>query len=78
MNKQNEIIRIIQKVSKQSAAPDSSESLFDSGYLDSFALADTIAALEEKFGISIPDSDVTPRKFETVEKIEEYLGTHGV
>ncbi len=78
MNKQNEIIRIIQKVSKQSAAPDTSESLFDAGYLDSFALTDMIAVLEEKFGISIPDADVTPRKFETVEKIEEYLETHGV
>jgi acyl carrier protein len=50
--------------------------LFDSGYLDSFALADLVAALEKEFGVKIPDSDLNPRKFETVERIESYLESH--
>jgi acyl carrier protein len=36
-------------------------------------LPDLITALEQEFGISIPDSDMNPRKFETVARIGEYL-----
>ena len=52
-------------------APD--ESLFDSGLLDSFALPDMVAELEKAFFIEVPDSDLNPRKFDTIERIEEYL-----
>jgi D-alanine--poly(phosphoribitol) ligase subunit 2 len=67
------IIKIIQDVSKKSDVPGDDESLFDSGLLDSFALTDLVAALEAKFGIKIPDSDLNPRKFDTIEKIEAYV-----
>lgn len=67
------IIKIIQDVSKKPDVPGDDESLFDSGLLDSFALTDMVAALEEKFGIKIPDSDLNPRKFDTIEKIEAYV-----
>lgn len=67
------IIKIIQDVSKKPDVPGDDESLFDSGLLDSFALTDMVAALEEKFGIKIPDSDLNPRKFDTIEKIESYV-----
>ena len=49
------------------------ESLFDSGVLDSFALADLVSAIEKQFHISIPDSDLNPRKFESISRIERYL-----
>jgi acyl carrier protein len=52
-------------------APD--ESLFESGLLDSFALADLVSALENEFGVKIPDSDLIPRKFDSLERIESYL-----
>ena len=73
MDKQATIQRLIEAVSKKkvSVAPD--ESLFDSGLLDSFALPDLVAALEEEFSIRIPDSDLNPRKFDTIERIEAYL-----
>ena len=29
--------------------------------------------LEEEFGIKVPDSDLTPRKFESVASIERYI-----
>ena len=53
----------------------SNESLFDSGLLDSFALPDMVSALEEEFAISVPDSDLTPRKFESIESIGRYIQT---
>ncbi len=49
------------------------ESLFESGILDSFALPDLVSALEQEFSIQIPDSDLNPRKFDSIERIEEYL-----
>ena len=73
MDKRSKIIEIIRKVSKQNITPEPEESLFDSGLLDSFALPDMVGALEREFGISIPDSDLHPRKFESIARIESYL-----
>ena len=47
MSKQDKIAEIVKRVSKKTAAPDPEESLFDSGYLDSFALTDMVTALEQ-------------------------------
>ncbi len=53
--------------------PSPEESLFESGLLDSFALADFVGGLEREFSIRIPDSDLSPRKFDTLARIEAYL-----
>ena len=73
MNNQERIAAIIRKVSNNSALPDPDESLFDSGFLDSFALPDLVSELEREFGIKIPDSDLNPRKFESMTRIQTYL-----
>jgi acyl carrier protein len=73
MDNRERIVKILKSVSKKPAAPDASESLFDSGYLDSFALPDMVGELEREFGIQIPDSDLNPRKFESIARIESYL-----
>jgi acyl carrier protein len=52
-------------------APD--EPLFESGFLDSFALVDVVAALEKQFSIEIPDADLHPQKFASVARIREYV-----
>jgi acyl carrier protein len=70
MSRQEKITEIVKRVAKSEVAPDPSESLFDSGYLDSFALTDMVGEIEREFGISIPDSELTPRRFESVEKID--------
>jgi len=76
MDKRTQILDIVRKVSgKQPPAAD--ESLFDSGVLDSFGLQDLVSEIEKSFGLSIPDSDLTPRKFDSVERIEEYIEEHG-
>ena len=65
----------LRAVTRNNAAPDAEESLFDSGYLDSFALPDLVTELEKQFGIKVPDSDLNPRKFESVARIESYIAS---
>ncbi len=60
-------------MARKDTTPAPDESLFDSGLLDSFALPDMVAELEKAFSIEVPDSDLNPRKFDSIERIEEYL-----
>ena len=64
---------LIRTASKKEVTPQLEESLFDSGLLDSFALPDLVSAIEQEFHISIPDSDLSPKKFESIARIERYL-----
>jgi len=73
MDNRERIVAILKDVSKKSNVPEAGESLFDSGFLDSFALPDMVGELEREFGIKIPDSDLHPRKFESIERIESYI-----
>ncbi len=73
MDRRSRLIEIIKRVTKKDAIPAADESLFEAGILDSFALPDLVSALEQEFSIQIPDSDLNPRKFDSVERIEEYL-----
>jgi acyl carrier protein len=70
---QARILKVLQKVSGKEIAPGPDESLFVSGLLDSFALADFVTGLEEEFGVTIPDSDLSARKFDTIGKVDAYL-----
>jgi len=73
MDNRERILAIVRKVSDKTIAPDPDQSLFDSGFLDSFALPDMVGELEREFGIKIPDSDLHPRKFESIARIQTYL-----
>src|SRR5437867_1350997 len=73
MDRQAQISEIIRTISKKNTTPDPDESLFDSGLLDSFALPDVLSALEKAFSIKIPDSDLNPRKFDSISRIESYI-----
>ena len=57
----------------QSADPTPGEELFETGVLDSFGLPDLVAALEKEFAVSIPDSDLRPKNFASIEQIDKYL-----
>jgi len=76
MDRRARIIIILQQVTKTKMEPAGEDSLFDSGLLDSFALPDMLSALEAEFKIKIPDSDLNPRKFDSIERIETYLDNH--
>jgi len=73
MDNRERILAIVRKVSDQTAVPGPDESLFDAGFLDSFALPDMVSELEREFGIKIPDSDLNPRKFESIARIQSYI-----
>jgi D-alanine--poly(phosphoribitol) ligase subunit 2 len=75
MTQEERTLDIVRKIAKKNVTPDPDESLFDSGYLDSFALPDMVSALEQEFGIEVPDSDLNPRKFATLNRISEYLNS---
>ena len=77
MDRRAKIVELIRQVTKQDLSPAPDESLFDSGLLDSFALPDLIGALEKEYSITIPDADLNPRKFDTIERIEQYLESRG-
>jgi acyl carrier protein len=75
MNTQLKIIDILRRVAGKPIDPSPDESLFESGLLDSFSLADLVTELEKEFSVKIPDSDLKPRKFDSVERIESYLAS---
>jgi acyl carrier protein len=75
MNKQARITEIVEKLSGEPLPIGPDESLFESGVVDSFALPVMVRALEREFSISIPDSDLTPLKFDSIACIEAYLET---
>ncbi len=55
--------------------PKAGDDLFQMGVLDSFALVDFVTLLEEQCGIKIPDADVNPANFQTIEVIENYVAS---
>ena len=73
MDQQARIVKVLQEVSGKQLTPAADESLFVSGLLDSFALTDFVTGLETEFGVTIPDSDLSARKFDTINKVSSYL-----
>ena len=73
MDQQARILDIVRQVAGKPVNPAPEESLFESGLLDSFSLTDLVSALEAEFKISVPDSDLNPRKFDSVARIQAYL-----
>ena len=73
MDRRPKLIEILRQVTQKDVNPADDESLFESGTLDSFSLPDLVSALEQEYGISIPDSDMNPRKFETLARMNGYL-----
>jgi acyl carrier protein len=73
MDQQARILNIVRQVAGKPVNPAPEESLFESGLLDSFSLTDLVSALEAEFKVSVPDSDLNPRKFDSVARIQAYL-----
>ena len=76
MDTRTKITGIVQRMAGSPVHPEAGDSLFESGLLDSFTLTDLVAELEREFAIRIPDSDLTPRRFDSVSRIEAYLQGH--
>jgi acyl carrier protein len=67
------VLKVLKTITTEPLPADADESLFESGLLDSFALPDLVSALESEFSIKIPDSDLNPRKFDSISRIESYI-----
>ena len=78
MDRQNKIAELVKRVARSDRNPAPDEALFETGVLDSFALPDLVSELEAGFGVSIPDSDLRPGNFATIERIDGYLQGRGV
>ena len=74
---QSKIHEIVRRVAGKPVDPAPEESLFESGLLDSFSLTDLVSALEVEFSIRVPDADLTPRKFDSIVRIQAYLESRG-
>ena len=77
MNTRPGILKVLHAVAGTDVNPAPDESLFGSGLLDSFALPDFVSGLEAEFSVTVPDSDLSARKFDTIEKVETYLEAKG-
>ena len=75
MTTQERILTVVKQVAQKPVPADPEESLFESGVLDSFALPDMVSGLEKEFGIKVPDSDLHPRKFDSLARIADYIGS---
>lgn len=53
--------------------PGPTDDLFKGGALDSFALVDFVTVLEEHCALRVPDAEVIPSNFRTMEAIDEYV-----
>ena len=49
------------------------ESFLDSGIVDSTGILEVVAWIEESFGIRVPDSDLLPENFDTVQRLAAYM-----
>jgi acyl carrier protein len=76
-NRRARLRRLVEATVNKPVPPDEDESLFESGLLDSFALPDLVSAIEQEFSIKVPDSDLNPRKFDSLGRMDEYLAARG-
>ncbi len=53
-----------------------SDNLFDRGIVDSAGLISFIGFVEREFGITIPDEDLLPQNFASVDAIAGYIRSH--
>ncbi len=73
MTTQERIAAVVSKIAQKPLPADPEESLFESGVLDSFALPDMVSELEKEFSMKVPDSDLNPRKFDSLARITNYV-----
>jgi acyl carrier protein len=55
-------------------ALDPAENLLTKGIVDSHGVMELVGFLEQRYGISVDDADLTPENFENVASIEAFVG----
>jgi acyl carrier protein len=54
---------------------DDSENLLAAGIIDSLGILRLVSFVEEKFGIEVPDEDVTIDNFQSVQSMSDYVAS---
>jgi acyl carrier protein len=49
------------------------DNLFNAGALDSFSVIELHSKLEQEYDITIPDTDIDAKNFQTIDAIENYI-----
>jgi acyl carrier protein len=52
---------------------DQDENLLSKGIVDSHGVMELVGFLEQRYGISVGDEDLTPENFESVNRIEAFV-----
>ncbi|MCA9471148.1 MAG: acyl carrier protein [Nitrospirales bacterium] len=65
------IVEHIPKARQMSIQDD--EQLLENGLLDSLGILDVVTHLEEEFGISISDDELTPDNFQSIRTMYQYV-----
>lgn len=52
---------------------DDEESFLEAGVVDSLGVLELVTFVEESFGITVPDDDVIPANFDSVDKLSAYI-----
>lgn len=58
----------------QADTPDDHESFLDGGLLDSTGVLQLVAFIEETYGFTVADEEVTPDNLDSIEKVATYVG----
>jgi acyl carrier protein len=58
---------------RNSAAPAPDDDLLAKGLVDSHGVMELVGFLEERYGISVHDEDLTPENFQSLVRIEEFV-----
>jgi acyl carrier protein len=61
---------------REDQAIDHSMNLIENGVIDSMTLLRLVSFLETQYGIEIPDEDIVPDNFRSLESIQAFLGVH--
>lgn len=60
-------------VGRNTSPPEPDDDLLATGLVDSHGVMELVAFLEERYGISIADDDLTPENFASLIQIEEFV-----
>ena len=69
------ILKILQDINSD-VPNDIAVNLLENGIIDSFDMANIVAALEENFNIEIDGEDIVPENFMSVKNITEMIGKY--
>lgn len=73
MNTLEQVRSLVGELAQAPVPADPGASLFEAGVIDSFGVMDLVARLEQAFAIKVPDAEMIPSRFETLDKIAAYV-----